>query len=194
MRLLRDESGYVLVLRKPQFIFPGETAEKEFETPQPPQTIQAAPTVRCSVPHCCFYCSWCGEPILLQHDRIGSPFGHPDARKIDVRSVAAVCLACRHIGHYSMFRGCRGFDTRHKIVHAQISGDPVLLTWLHCVEKTCTARVPLFVKIDRGAPLDETEAAEWLWEDLACASGHRIVPVPVDPTLQLPLRSFGGPR
>jgi len=194
MSLLRDESGYVLVLRRPHYIFTGETAEKELEAPQPASTVQAARTARCSMPHCCFYCSWCGEPILLQHDRMGSPFGFPDARKIDVRSVATVCFACRHIGNYSMFRGCRGFDTRHKIEQAQVSGDLVLLNWLHCVEKTCAARVPLFVKHGSESLLDETEAAGWLWDELTCASGHRIKPIPLDPTLQLPLRTFSGSR
>ena len=194
MRLLRDESGYVLVLRKPQFMVPGEIVEKELEIPQPPPEIQSGQAIRCSVPHCCFYCSWCGEPILLQHDRMGSPFGFPDARKIDVRSIATVCFACKHIGSYSMFRGCRGFDTRHRIVQSQMAGDPILLNWLHCVEDTCTARVPLFVKIDRERPMGETEAAEWLWDDLTCASGHRIRQIAVDPTLQLPLRSQNGAR
>src|SRR5215831_9876373 len=98
MRLLRDEHGYVLVLGKPQFIAGGETAEKELVSPEPAKEIKPAQTIRCSVPHCCFYCAWCGEPILLQHDRMGSPFGFPDARKIDVRSVATVCFACKHIG------------------------------------------------------------------------------------------------
>lgn len=191
MGLLGDESGYVLVLRKPQFILDGNTAEKEAVAPQPSGAPQAAPVVKCATPHCCFYCTWCGEPILLQHDRMGSPFGFPDARKIDVRSIATVCFGCKHIGSYSMFRGCRGFDTRHKIVQRQMACDPVLLTWLHCVEKTCTARVPLFVNSDRERPLEQTEAAEWHWDDLTCASGHRIIPTVLDPTLQLPLRSPG---
>ena len=83
----------------------------------------------CSVPHCCFYCTWCGQPIFLPNDRIGSPFGNPDARKIDVRSIATVCHNCKHIGNYSMFRSCRGFDTRHKVMHSphQRSDGPVAL-------------------------------------------------------------------
>ncbi len=93
-----------------------------------------------------------------------------------------------------MFRGCRGFDTRHKIVHAQMSADPVLLTWLHCVEKSCTARVPLFVNATPERPLEGTSAGDWLWDDLTCASGHRIRPAAVDPTLRLPLRSQTGSR
>jgi hypothetical protein len=132
--------------------------------------------------------------MLLQHDRMGSPFGFPDARKIDIRSMATLCRACNHIGHYSMFRGCKGFDTRHKIVQAQMSADPVLLTWLHCVEKSCTARVPLFVNTDRERPLQDANVTEWMWDDLTCASGHRILPIAVDPTLRLPLRSQAGGR
>jgi hypothetical protein len=131
---------------------------------------------------------------MLQHDRMGSPFGFPDARKIDIRSVATLCFACKHLGTYSMFRGCRGFDTRHKIVQVQTSTDPVLLTWLHCVESSCTARVPLFVNGGQERPLEEANASEWLWDDLTCASGHRILPAIVDPTLRLPLRSKSGLR
>jgi hypothetical protein len=193
MGLLRDDSGYVLVLRKPSFISAGETAERELPKPRPVQRVDAGQAIRCSVPHCCFYCSWCGEPILMQHDRMGSPFGFPDARKIDVRSIATVCFKCNHIGTYSMFRGCRGFDTRHKILHTQISSEPALLNWLHCVEKTCTARVPFFLRVDRENPLDETDVAEWEWNDLTCALGHRIIPVPLDPTLHLPLRTPNRP-
>jgi len=194
MRLLRDESGYVLVLRRPQILFGGKAAEKEVSTPAPAPAIPAVETARCAVPHCCFYCAWCGHPILLPNDRIGSPFGSPDARKIDVRSVATVCHECRHIGNYSMFRACRGFDTRHKIMHSTNHGQTVLLTWLQCVESTCTARVPFFAWIDDDPSAEQPQAAEWLWDELTCASGHRINPVPLDPTNQLPLRSSAGPR
>lgn len=194
MDLLRDESGYVLVLRRPRFMLVSEAPEKEQETRQIAKPMEMSQTARCSVPHCCFYCRWCGQPILLPNDRIGSPFGNPDARKIDVRSVATVCLTCKHIGNYSMFRSCRGFDTRHKIAHAQISGETVLLNWLRCVESTCTARVPLFVKNEGDRPVGESETVTWLWDELTCALGHRIRPIPVDPTLQLPLRSGCGSR
>lgn len=186
MGLLRDENGYVLVLRKPGFIPSDETAEAKSVIPQPARITPAEPAIRCSVPHCCFYCSWCGRELLLQHDRMGSPFGFPDARKIDIRSIAIPCPTCNHVGGYSMFRGCRGFDTRHKIVQAQMSADPVLLTWLHCAEKTCTARVPLFVNATPERPLEGMNAGDWLWDDLTCASGHRIRPASVDPTSRLP--------
>ena len=118
------------------------------------------------------------------------PSGNPDARKIDVRSIATVCQNCKHIGNYSMFRSCRGFDTRHKIMHSPISGQTVLLHWLQCVETTCPDRVPLFVRLEDDASTGEAEAAEWLWDELTCASGHRIERVPVDPRYHLPLANF----
>ena len=192
---LRDESGYVLVLRRPRLMVVGGTAVEKKEEVRP--VVRAAEPVQsatCAVPHCCFICEWCGATIPLPNDRIGSPFGNPDARKIDVRSIATVCFSCKHIGNYSMFRGCRGFDTRHKIVHAQNSGTIALLNWLQCVESTCTARVPFFAKLDRDAAEDPGAAAEWLWEGLTCAWGHRIQQIPLDPTIQLPLRTFGANR
>jgi hypothetical protein len=193
MGLLRDENGYVLVLRKPQVMILGEVADEALAKPQAVRELPPA-TVRTAAPHCCFYCSWCGEPILLQHDRMGSPFGFPNARKIDVRSVATVCFACKHIGSFSMFRGCRSFDTRHKILQSQISGETILLNWLRCGEKTCAATVPLFVRLDPEKTVDENEAAGWLWDELTCALGHRIHQIPLDPAFQLPVRGYPGPR
>lgn len=194
MKILSDESGYVLALRGLSVMPGGKTATKGHASETPVNAAAAPQSATCAVPHCCFFCAWCGEPILLPNDRIGSPFGNPGARKIDVRSIATVCNACKHIGNYSMFRSCRGFDTRHKIMHAQNCGETVLLNWLKCVESTCPGRVPLFVKLDNDRPAGEAQAAEWLWDDLTCASGHRIEPIPLDPTIQLPLRSSAGNR
>lgn len=195
MKFLRDESGYVLVLRRPRLMVVGGTdAEKVEEVQQPLQVAEPVQIATCAVPHCSFVCGWCDAPILLPNDRIGSPFGNPDARKIDVRSIATVCFHCKHIGNYSMFRGCCGFDTRHKIMHAPNNGTTALLNWLQCVESTCTARVPLFVKLDRETAENPAAAAEWLWDGLTCALGHRIKPIPLDPTIQLPLRTFGALR
>lgn len=191
MKILRDESGYVLVLRRPQVILGGKTAEKEQESNSKTQEAPKTQTASCAVAHCCFFCTWCGKPIFLPNDRIGAPFGNPEARKIDVRSIATVCSACKHIGNYSMFRSCEGYDTRHKIVLALNGGTTLLLNWLQCTEKTCTARVPLFVRFDEDPAAGETETAEWLWNDLTCASGHAIKPIPIDPTFHLPLRTFG---
>jgi hypothetical protein len=195
MKILRDESGYVLVLRGLQ-VLPGSeaAAAKEKTAPPPVETVSAAEKTNCSVPHCCFFCSWCGQPILLPNDRIGAPFGNPGARKIDVRSIATVCHHCKHIGNYSMFRSCKGFDTRHKIMHSPNCGETVLLHWLQCVEKTCSARVPLFIRLESDGLGGEAEAAGWLWDELTCASGHRIKQIPVDPQYHLPLRSPAGAR
>jgi hypothetical protein len=194
MKLLRDESGYVLVMRGPQVLAGGRAAEKESLAIRPAQTECAVEAPACSVPHCCFYCAWCGQTILLPNDRIGSPFGHPDARKIEIRSIATVCHNCKHIGNYSMFRACRGFDTRHKVMHSPIKGQTVLLHWLQCVEETCPDRVPLFANLEGDAPTGEAEAAEWLWDELTCASGHSIRKIRVDPACPLPLRTPAGSR
>ena len=189
MKLLRDESGYVLVLRRPQLVLVGNPDEKEAEVSATAKVQQANPRTTCAVPHCCFYCSWCGEPILLPNDRLGSPFGNPDARKIDVRTIATVCHNCKHIKNYTMFRGCRGFDTRHKIMHAPKEGATSLLNWLECEEPKCTARLPLFVNVDGDPSEMISEAAGWFWDGLMCDKGHRIKKIPVDPTMQLPLRT-----
>jgi hypothetical protein len=187
MKKLLDESGYVLVLRRPYLVVGDKEAIRSDSTPQVLQA-PATPVASCSVPHCNFICGWCGGAIRLPNDRIGSPFGSPDARKIDVRSIATVCHTCRHLSNYTMFRGCRGFDTRHKLVHAPNDGRTALLNWLCCNEKTCTARVPLFVRFSE--PEQEMMAPSWLWEDLTCALNHPIREIPLDPSLELPLRTF----
>ncbi len=192
MQILRDESGYILVLRGLQVLPGGRSAAEQRAFSELGETATTTRIPSCSVPHCCFYCSWCGQPILLPNDRIGAPFGNPDARKIEARSIATVCHDCNHVGSYSMFRSCRGFDTRHKITHAPISGETVLLYWLQCVESTCSARVPLFARLESNGTAGEPEAAEWLWDELTCALGHRINPVPVDPRYYLPLRTPAG--
>jgi len=189
MRILRDESGHVLVLRSPRLALVGKADEREQGTGPSDTPVAAVPTASCALPHCCFYCRWCGEPILLPHDRIGLPFGNPDARKIEARSIATVCSKCKHIGNYTMFRGSRGFDTRHKIVLARSSGTTMLLNWLQCEEKTCAARVPLFVRFEQDPQDEAAQVSEWLWDELTCALGHRIEPIPLDSTLQLPFRN-----
>ena len=128
MGLLRDESGYVLVLGRPRLMVVGSSAAEK-EQVQKPAAIETKPAAvaACSVPHYCFYCSWCGEQVLLPTDKIGSPFGNPNARKIEVQSIASVCMKCKHISNFSLFRNTRGFETRHRLVHAQRSGETVLL-------------------------------------------------------------------
>ena len=191
MGLLRDEGGYVLVLGRPRLMVVGGTAVAK-EEKQKQVEIAAKPAVvsACSVPHYCFFCSWCGEQVLLPTDRIGSPFGNPDARKIEAQSVASVCMKCKHISNYSMFRNCRGFDTRHRLIHAQRNGDTVLLNWLRCEEPLCVKPVPLFVNANAEELLDEADAANWCWDELTCCLGHPTRQISLDPTLQLPLRSY----
>ena len=190
MGLLRDESGYALVLGRPRLMVVGGTAVAK-EQPVLPTEVPAKPVVvaACSVPHYCFFCSWCGEQLLLPTDRLGSPFGNPDARRIELQTIASVCMKCKHISNYSMFRNCKGFDTRHRLVHAQRKGETVLLNWLRCEEPLCVKPVPLFVNNDPEKPLEETEAARWHWDELTCCLGHPARRIAVDPTLQLPLRS-----
>ena len=110
---------------------------------------------------------------------MGMMFGQPAVRQIDARSIATVCTACGHVGDYSLFRACHGFDTRHKIQEAETKGKTVLVDWLHCTEATCAARVPFFMTIEQ--PLEEMDGRKlegsWLWEEVQCASGHPIVPV-----------------
>ena len=194
MKKLLDESGYVLVLRTPYLVVGGMDAEKDCASASRVEEVRGSQAASCAVPHCCFVCAWCGEPVLLPNDRIGAPFGNPDARKIEVRSIATVCHRCKHIGNYSMFRSCRGFDTRHRIAHAPNNGRTALLHWLQCDESTCSARVPLFVRFGEDESAEKESAAAWLWDDLTCASGHRIRQIPLDPTIELPLRTYAELR
>jgi hypothetical protein len=179
MRFLREESGQVLV-------FPGlfgargqlKAAERPIDGAAKPEAFAARETaIRRRMAHCCFYCRWCEAPILLQHGNMGMMFGQPAMRQIDARSIATVCGACGHVGDYSLFRACHGFETRHKVIDTEATGKTILMDWLHCEEKTCSARVPFFMTLEH--PLEEMEgrklAASWLWEDVACASGHPIV-------------------
>jgi hypothetical protein len=190
MGLLRDESGYVLVLGRPRLMVVGGTAVAKQEPARPVEVApQAMVAVACSVPHYCFFCSWCGEQVLLPTDRLGSPFGNPDARKMEAQSIASVCMKCKHIANYSMFRNCRGFDTRHRITHAKRNGETVLLNWLRCEEPLCVKPVPLFANTDLQQPLDEADAAGWYWDELTCCLGHSARRIALDPTLHLPLRS-----
>ena len=127
MGWLRDESGYVLVLRRPRLMVVGGTAATEEETKKAQLAARPVALAACSVPQYCFYCTWCGEQLLLPADRVGSPFGNPDARKLEAQSIASVCMKCKHISNYSMFRNCCGFDTRHRLVHSQRKGETILL-------------------------------------------------------------------
>lgn len=178
MKILRDERGEVVILPAPSFGTRGEAVVREksfgwFKKPAPAAPIPIA--VRATA-HCCFFCKWCDTQILLPHERLGMAFGNPVTRKIDVRSIATVCPSCNHVAPYSLFRGCNGFDTRHKVMDVPASGKTIFIDWLHCEEETCPFQVPFFLKLDG----DISEAggrlmsAGWLWKEVACASGHRI--------------------
>jgi hypothetical protein len=107
---------------------------------------------------------------------MGQPFGHPTVRKIEVRTIATVCQSCRLIASYSLFRGCSGFDTRHRLLPSTVSGSTVLFDWLKCDAEGCPFRVPFFVNFDRDLSLEEKArvVTNWIWQDLVCMSGHRI--------------------
>lgn len=175
---LFDDSGYLLVLSTPTGS-QSKTRADETRTPISTTADHAnAPqiVVRPAVPHCCFYCKWCGSPILLPHDRMGSPFGNPSIRRIEVRTIAAVCDTCLHVDCYSMFRACRGYDTRHKMVNVPMTGNTELLGWLQCDEPTCIFKVPLFVTLQGSLSEDELKILTkcWLWEQVTCVTGHPI--------------------
>jgi hypothetical protein len=129
------------------------------------------------IPHCCFYCAWCASPILLPHESLGMPFGGPLVRKIEARSIGTVCLACGHVGTYSLFRGGQGYNTRHKFVPSHSAGMTVLLDHLHCMEPTCVFSLPFFVTFDEKFSEDNVKdfAVRWNWDDLTCSVGHVIL-------------------
>jgi hypothetical protein len=105
------------------------------------------------------------------------PFGAPYLRRIEVRSIATACSSCGHVSNFSLFRGSPGFDTRHGLVPAEPLGDVVLLDWLKCQEETCSYPLPLFAQPQ--APLSAEAvpdmASHWIWDELTCAMGHRIL-------------------
>jgi hypothetical protein len=155
---------------------PGEdrTRERGSHVQQrlPLQLVQARATQ-----HCCFYCRWCAAVIPLPHDRLGLMFAGPAIRRINVRSLATVCSSCSHVATYSLFRGAKGYDTRHKLTSIQPVGTTMLVDWLRCEEKSCAYPLPLFVCSEAeltGGSVKEI-ASGWDWDDLTCASGHPIL-------------------
>ncbi|HEX4286754.1 MAG TPA: hypothetical protein VHZ28_16800 [Terracidiphilus sp.] len=147
--------------------------------PQPAIPQEEPPAlIDFEVPHCCFYCTWCSAQILLPHDSLGFAFGGPMIRKIEARSIGTVCASCGKVGTYSLFRGCHGYDTRHRFVPAFLHGRTVLLDWLACDAESCVFKLPFFVTYDE----DLTEAnvkewaPKWLWDNLSCSVGHNVAP------------------
>ncbi|HWT66950.1 MAG TPA: hypothetical protein VN151_12620 [Terracidiphilus sp.] len=181
MRFLRDERGELLILTPRDSVSPTGV----------PRSVPAAPAKAASQPsapqprrpdtqHCRFFCQWCGATILLQHDRIGMPFGAPYLRKIEVRSIGAVCNACNHVSNFSLFRGSPGYDTRNGLVPAEPREDVVLIDWLKCKEETCSYPLPLFLQPRQLVSLATIQeiALQWHWKELTCQMGHRIVAPP----------------
>jgi len=152
----------------------------EATAPVPPKAghVLSSPIVhRAATQHCRFFCRWCGSAILLAHERIGLPFAGPYLRRIEVRSVAAVCSSCSHVSNFSLFRGSPGFDTRHGLVPAEPRGEVVLLDWLKCHEESCSYPLPLFVQTQEPLAADDVPelASRWNWSEMCCAMGHRIL-------------------
>ncbi|MGB9079486.1 MAG: hypothetical protein WCC26_21820 [Terracidiphilus sp.] len=156
-----------------------ESADRRRHAPDGnPTASHAWPAIETEIPHCCFYCHWCGATILLPHEGLGLPFGGPLIRRIEARSIGTVCRDCGHVGVYSLFRGSQGFNTRSRFVPSRPEGKTVLVGWLHCEEPTCTFPLPFFVTLEDGAPEQRVKelAAAWNWEELMCTAGHEIVP------------------
>jgi hypothetical protein len=185
MKILRDESGHVLIFAppfglrvKPVTPVHASPAIQKAEVASPP--VAANPPVAAvsiETQHCRFNCRWCESTILLPHDNLGSPFANPYLRKIEVRAIASVCATCSHVAGFSLLRGCYGYDTRYGLVPAQLAGTTVLVDWLRCNEKTCVFPLPLFVTSTEPLTGERAKelARDWFWDDLTCTSGHRIV-------------------
>jgi hypothetical protein len=180
MKMLRDETGDLLLLPWPWIARVKPAASQRSATlidgPEPVCVpVAAAPA---ETQHCRFYCKWCESPITLSHHSMGSPFGIPYTRKIESRAIGTVCGSCNHLGGFSLFHGCYGHDTRNSLISAVPHGKTILLDWLRCAENTCSFPLPLFVVLNEEFTADNVKevARGWLWDELTCASGHRILP------------------
>ena len=180
MKMMRGESGDLLLLPWP-WSARVKSASNEQSAPQIDRAEPVRVPLAAAPPetqHCRFYCRWCESPIALPHDSIGSPFGTPYTRKIEVRAIGTVCESCNHVGGFSLFHGCYGYDTRNNLFSARPNGKTILLDWLRCTENTCSFPLPLFVVLNEELTAENVKevAKGWLWDDLTCASGHCILP------------------
>ena len=180
MNILRAVGEHIGIFSSPisERAIEDSFAEPNRDSPlrKTPQAFPAA--IETEVPHCCFFCSWCGEKILLAHESAGLPFGGPAIRRIEARSIGTVCTACGHVAPFSLFRGCHGYDTRHKFMPARHKGKTVLLDMLRCKEETCVFPLPFFVTFDAELCEENVKefASRWFWDDLVCPAGHPVAP------------------
>jgi hypothetical protein len=169
MNLLRAFGAYI----------GNETPDQENSIPRVilDQPVSSTP-IETEIPHCCFYCLWCGSAMMFPHDSLGHAFGGPMIRKIETRCIGTVCQRCERVAAYSLFRGCPGYDTRHKFMQARAVGRTMLLDWLACVEKSCVFPLPFFVTFNDSLTEENVieRAAQWLWDDLNCSVSHVIHP------------------
>jgi hypothetical protein len=180
MKILRDESGNVLILPSPwgARVRSASPQQSSLEVNKAVPGHTPAAAAHTATQHCRFYCRWCESPLTLPHDNMGSPFGSPYTRRIEVRAIASVCGNCNHVGGFSLFRGGYGYDTRNNLVSAVPHGKTILLDWLRCTEDTCSFPLPLFVTLNDELTAENVKevAKGWLWDDLTCTSGHCILP------------------
>lgn len=174
LELLRKEDGALWLTASRAADVPSikPVAQPEPDAPR----VASRPAGRVT-PHCRFYCRWCNSILLLPHDRLGMPFGSPALRRLEVRSVATVCIGCGHVSAFSLFRGSIGYDTRADQIPMQSVGDTILVDWLKCEEPTCPFPLPLFLVREEPLTVDAARelAAGWDWTELTCQAMHRIL-------------------
>jgi hypothetical protein len=176
MKLWSDQSGNALVFAvAPEEKSASQQGPSRGIVEVAPATSLGASGAR-ATQHCCFHCTWCEGIISLPHDRLGLMFGGPAIRRFNARSIATVCGTCHHIGGYSLFRGCSGFDTRHKLAPVHVAGRTRLVDLLHCEEATCASALPLFLTSEGALTSEAVQklGKGWHWESLKCASGHPV--------------------
>ena len=176
MNILRAFGEQIGIFTSPKDSVDKKPSLVRTEPSEPAQLHPYEPAIDIEVPHCCFFCSYCSARILLPHDSLGFAFGGPMIRKIEARSVGTVCASCGHVGTFSLFRGCHGYDTRHRFVPSFLQGRTVLVDWLACQAESCVFKLPFFVTYDDALTAENLKewAPKWLWEELACSVGHPI--------------------
>jgi hypothetical protein len=178
MNILRSVGQHIGIFSSPdsERARQGSSEYPDREAAEPNTVHPVEHPVETEIPHCCFFCTWCGLPILLLHESVGLVFGGPAIRRVEARSIGTVCSSCGHAAAYSLFRGCHGYDTRHKFVPAHPKGKTVLLDSLPCQEETCVFPLPFFVTFDAEFTEDNVKlfAAKWRWDDLVCPAGHLV--------------------